>query len=65
MQPRSGGLGKLMVKDKFEVWLCCYDNDCSRPGDPFCFVFDEEAFAFVPWGYNSELLILDPSARRR
>jgi hypothetical protein len=55
----------LMVKDKFEVWLCCYDNDCSRPGDPFCFVFDEEAFAFVPWGYNSELLILDPSARRR
>jgi len=65
MKPRSGGLGKLMIKDKFEVWLCCFDNACSRPNDPFCYVFDEEAFIFAPWGYNSELEILDLSAMQR
>ncbi|EKX50295.1 hypothetical protein GUITHDRAFT_104106 [Guillardia theta CCMP2712] len=38
-----GGLGHLMQMDRYEVWVCDYDNRCvQQAGDAMCFVFDEQ-----------------------
>ena len=41
------GLGKLLVANKYEVWLCIEDDMCATAQDSFCFVFDEETQQFV------------------
>jgi len=60
---RTGGLGKLMRADQFEVWICSLQPapdssplSCSIPqGDVMCYTFSEVHHVFVPWGLNSEL----------
>ncbi|EKX43308.1 hypothetical protein GUITHDRAFT_110724 [Guillardia theta CCMP2712] len=53
-----GGLGHLMQIDRFEVWVCDYDNRCvQQTGDAMCFVFDEVQEVFLPWGLDSQLLL--------
>jgi len=61
---RTGGLGKLMTMDKYEVWLCSLSAataldsalPCMIPvGDAICFTYSEEHRIFVPWGLNSAL----------
>ena len=52
----TGGLGKLMVLDLFEVWLCAHSpHPCAAPSDPVCFTYSEVDSVFVPWGFNSTL----------
>ena len=52
----TGGLGRLMIPDLFEVWICSRHDLCAPGGDDFmCYVFDEKRSIFVPWGKNSEL----------
>jgi hypothetical protein len=55
---RTGGLGKLMVEDKFENWWCTIDHMCAPPGDYMCFVWGEVERRFIPWGLNSELKLV-------
>jgi len=57
----TGGMGKWMVVDKWEVWLCLTDNSCSAAGDPFCFTYDEVNQKFAPLGPNSELDLIAPA----
>lgn len=53
----TGGLGRLMT-DAVEVWVCVTDHPCGAAGgapgasNVFCFVFDELAATFIPWGSN-------------
>uniref|UniRef100_A0A7S4PKR1 Uncharacterized protein n=1 Tax=Guillardia theta TaxID=55529 RepID=A0A7S4PKR1_GUITH len=54
---KTGGLGKLMVVDKFEVWLCSYLDSCAGPRNAFCYVYDEEEEEFIPWGLEDELML--------
>eukprot|EP00290_Baffinella_frigidus_P045275 CAMPEP_0180409410 /NCGR_PEP_ID=MMETSP0989-20121125/42828_1 /TAXON_ID=697907 /ORGANISM="non described non described, Strain CCMP2293" /LENGTH=419 /DNA_ID=CAMNT_0022413479 /DNA_START=53 /DNA_END=1308 /DNA_ORIENTATION=+ len=54
---KTGGLGNLTQGSRFEVWLCAEGHAC---GDDFCFVFDEESNAFVPWAPNSQLRLFTP-----
>jgi hypothetical protein len=55
----TGGLGRLMIPDKFEVWICSRHDLCAPGGDDFmCYVFDEKRSIFVPWGKNSELQLV-------
>jgi hypothetical protein len=52
----AGGLGKLMVLDSFEVWLCASSpHPCAAPSDPVCFTYSEIDSVFVPWGFSSAL----------
>jgi hypothetical protein len=55
---RTGGLGKLMVEDKYENWWCTIDHMCAPAGDYFCFVWGEVERRFIPWGLNSELKLV-------
>ena len=55
---RTGGLGKLMVEDKFENWWCTIDHMCAPSGDYMCFVWGEVERRFIPWGLNSELKLV-------
>jgi hypothetical protein len=55
---RTGGLGKFMLKGKYEVWVCLQDNTCSTLEDWFCYVFNEQTFIFEAWGFNSELKVV-------
>ena len=58
---RTGALGKLMVPDKYEVWLCIEDHYCSDLSSSdswFCWVFNEQTQHFVPWAPNSKLHLL-------
>merc|ERR1711998_543204 len=55
---KTGGLGRLMVKDNFEVWLCEKNHTCVNDSeDFFCFTYDERNGVFYPWGLMSELKI--------
>eukprot|EP00960_Hanusia_phi_P021753 644251-Hanusia_phi.AAC.1 len=55
----TGGLGYLM-DDNFECWVCVKDHSCAVPADPyFCFVYDEVNKAFLPWGQNKDLRLVD------
>ena len=52
----TGGLGRRMIPDKFEVWICYEGDLCleTTSADPlFCYVFDEELTQFVAWGPNT------------
>ena len=58
-QFETGGLGKMMVVGKLEVWVCYKGEDCLH-GDIhmdglFCCVYDEEFSQFVAWGPNAAL----------
>jgi hypothetical protein len=55
---RTGGLGKLMVEDKYENWWCTTDHMCAPSGDYMCFVWGEVERRFIPWGLNSELKLV-------
>lgn len=53
---KTGGLGHLMVKGNFEVWLCERNHTCvNDPKDFFCFTYDERNAVFYPWGSMSNL----------
>jgi len=52
-----GGLGKLMVRGRYEVWVCSHEDSCARPRNAFCYVFDEEEKKFIPWGLEDELML--------
>ncbi|EKX34603.1 hypothetical protein GUITHDRAFT_90447 [Guillardia theta CCMP2712] len=54
---KTGGLGKQMVVGRFEVWVCSYQDHCARPGNAFCYVYDEHEETFVPWGLEDELML--------
>ena len=46
----SGGLGRLMT-GSVEVWVCVTGHPCGTGASKvFCFVFDEHASTFIPWG---------------
>ena len=52
----TGGLGKVMIVESFEVWLCASSpHPCAAPRDPVCFTYSEVDGIFVPWGFNSTL----------
>ncbi len=63
----TGGLGKLLVEDEWEVWVCgnrglCEGGDEMLGGgavdtDAVCFVYSERHRLFVPWGLRSKLRI--------
>jgi hypothetical protein len=55
---RTGGLGKLMVEDKYENWWCTAEHMCAPPGDFMCYVWGEVERRFIPWGLNSELKLV-------
>jgi hypothetical protein len=55
---RTGGLGKLMVEDKYENWWCTNEHMCAPSGDFMCFVWGEVERRFIPWGLNSELKLV-------
>ncbi|EKX35607.1 hypothetical protein GUITHDRAFT_118209 [Guillardia theta CCMP2712] len=54
---KSGGLGKLMIRGHFEVWVCSYSDECAKPSNPFCYFFDEQQKVFSPWGLEEELML--------
>ncbi|EKX49195.1 hypothetical protein GUITHDRAFT_136343 [Guillardia theta CCMP2712] len=53
----TGGLGKLMVPNVMEVWVCEKNHVCATEnGDNFfCFTYDEDRDLFYPWGLLSVL----------
>jgi len=51
----TGGLGKLLVMDEFEAWLCTTLSSCGGADGSVCFTFSEAREVFVPWGYAREL----------
>eukprot|EP00960_Hanusia_phi_P037050 752682-Hanusia_phi.AAC.1 len=51
----TGGLGREMAADEFEVWVCSYADACALLGDAFCYIYDEEKELFVPWDLQSKL----------
>lgn len=73
---KEGGLGRLAYAG-YEVWICVLDNQCVQnhaPANPpsdinapagwkdwMCYVYDENAEIFEPWGFNSELRLFDPT----
>ncbi|KAJ1494157.1 hypothetical protein T484DRAFT_1766744 [Baffinella frigidus] len=62
LHPPAGGLGPLTEKPRFQVWLCEENHACASGTSAFfCFVYDEELRAFVPWGTNSKLGLVDKS----
>ena len=54
----TGGLGKLLVVDEFEVWLCTTLSSCGGADGAVCFTFSEARKVFVPWGYARDLKLL-------
>jgi hypothetical protein len=44
----TGGLGRLMMKDQNEVWICAKGDACSPAGDMECYVFNERLNKFEP-----------------
>ena len=51
----TGGLGKLMMTDQYEVWICAKGDSCSPAGDMMCYVFNERLKKFEPLALNSRL----------
>ena len=57
---RTGGLGKLMVPDVFEVWVCdmmdpCLKTSATSAGGAMCYAFNEASASFVPVAPNSRV----------
>ena len=42
----TGGLGKLMILDENEVWLCDNRDSCAPAGDMMCYVYSEQLERF-------------------
>ena len=60
---KTGGLGKLMVLEEYESWVCVRDDACALGGDDFfCYVFNEATSLFVPWDQNSKLKLFRSNA---
>jgi len=58
----TGGLGKRMTENEFEVWICMKNNECTYdPHNPMCFVYDEQDKKFLPWAHNDDLKLFAPS----
>jgi len=59
---RTGGLGKIMVPDQFEVWVCDRFDACVPSGkvDMMCYTFNEQSHNFVPLDLNSEVVFVKP-----
>ena len=51
----TGGLGKLLEEDKYEVWLCDNGDACAPVGDSMCYVYNERIDRFEPLALNSRL----------
>jgi len=46
-----GGLGKFLLKNRFENWLCDKNAPClPSEENGVCYIFDEILKVFVPWG---------------
>ena len=43
----TGGLGKLMTVDEYEVWLCDTKHECAPEGDMMCFTFNEKVILHI------------------
>jgi len=54
---RSGGMGSLLEKKGYEVWICLKDHYCATDyTNPFfCFAYHETKREFTPWGSNTDL----------
>ena len=52
----TGGLGKLMVKNQIEVWVCDNHSPCLDQQGSVCYTYDEVSEVFVPWGLRSQVL---------
>jgi len=58
----TGGLGRLMIEDEYEVWLCDWNfhSNCEMmpywpTNDLMCFTYNERTKIFEPLGLNSQL----------
>ena len=57
----TGGLGKLLVVNEFEVWVCTTLSSCGGAGSAggegsaVCFTFSEVREVFLPWDYAPKL----------
>ncbi|EKX49715.1 hypothetical protein GUITHDRAFT_104679 [Guillardia theta CCMP2712] len=52
----TGGLGKLMVRDRYLTWVCQRNHTCAESEDAFyCLIFDEVQSKFVAWGSLTQL----------
>jgi len=51
----TGGLGKLMILDENEVWLCDNRDSCAPAGDMICYVYNEQLERFEALALNSRL----------
>jgi len=54
----TGGVGKFLIPETMEVWLCVRHHPCSIQDEHFCYVYDEKQQVFVPWGLNSETVVI-------
>jgi len=64
---KSGSLGRLIVKGRFNTWACVNRHYCSSSSaddDYFCFVYDEVDKVFVPWDENSRLGLVKPGMHK-
>jgi hypothetical protein len=52
----TGGLGEMMKKYEWEVWVCGAQLPCAYEAkDWVCYTYSEKHEVFVPWGYNLQL----------
>jgi hypothetical protein len=51
----TGGLGKLLIEDTMENWMCYRDHECSTDGNYMCWVYHEKEHRWMPWGKNRRL----------
>jgi len=51
----TGGLGRHLLEDRFEVWVCDRGRACAA-GGVVCYTFSEEHRLFVPWGLWEHVL---------
>ena len=56
----TGGLGRHMVPDVYEVWLCAAQHPCAPAGDELCFAYHEQRYGFVPLALESQLHLHHP-----
>jgi len=53
---KTGGLGKLMIQDEYEVWLCDRKDKCLVSQDMMCYIYNEKSKIFEPVDLQSNLL---------
>jgi len=58
---KTGGLGKLLVENKYEIWSCFLNDACALGGDYFfCYVVNQTTNTFEPWDQHSKLKLFQP-----